>query len=199
MKTSTRLLSTTVRAFLLLTVLLGVIYPLVIFGVGRVVSDKTDGSFDTDSSGKVVGSSLIAQAVTEPGYFMPRPSAAGDDGYDAMSSSASNLSPYDPEYQAMVKERRAEIAQRENVKEDQVPEDAVTASGSGLDPQISRAYADIQVNRVARESGLDRATVEKLVKDNEQTSFNGSDRGTPVNVVTLNLDIRNARGAGAAK
>ena len=184
------------RAFLLLTVLLGVIYPLVIFGVGRIMPAKADGSYIKDSSGQVVGSSLIAQAVTEPGYFVPRPSAAGDDGYNAMSSSASNLSPFDPEYQALVEQRRAEIAQRENVSPDQVPVDAVTASGSGLDPQISRAYADLQIPRVARESGLDRATVEELVKNNEQPAFNGSTDGTPVNVVTLNVDIANAK-AGA--
>ena len=155
-------------------------------GVGRIMPAKADGSMITNASGQPAGSTLIAQEVTKPGFFFPRPSAAGDNGYDAMASSATNLSPYSKEYQEAIAEKRDEIAQREGVSPEEVPVDAVTSSGSGLDPHISTAYAKLQTPRVAKERGLDQQKVEQLVNDATEGNYTGSADGAPVNVVKLN-------------
>ncbi len=181
-----RLASTTVRIFFLLTLILGIAYPAFMVGVGRIMPAKADGSMITNASGQPAGSALIAQEVTKPGFFFPRPSAAGDNGYDAMASSATNLSPYSKEYQEAIAEKRDEIAQREGVSPEEVPVDAVTSSGSGLDPHISTAYAKLQTPRVAKERGLDQQKVEQLVNDATEGNYTGSANGAPVNVVKLN-------------
>lgn len=181
-----RLASTTVRIFFLLTLILGIVYPAFMVGVGRIMPAKADGSMITNASGQPAGSTLIAQEVTKPGFFFPRPSAAGDNGYDAMASSATNLSPYSKEYQEAIAETRDEIAQREGVSPEEVPVDAVTSSGSGLDPHISTAYAKLQTPRVAKERGLDQQKVEQLVNDATEGNYTGSADGAPVNVVKLN-------------
>ena len=103
-----------------------------------------------------------------------------------MASSASNLSPYSKEYQEAIAEKRDEIAQREGVSPEEVPVDAVTSSGSGLDPHISTAYAKLQTPRVAKERGLDQQKVEQLVNDATEGNYTGSADGAPVNVVKLN-------------
>ena len=166
-----RLASTTVRIFFLLTLILGIAYPAFMVGVGRIMPAKADGSMITNASGQPAGSALIAQEVTKPGFFFPRPSAAGDNGYDAMASSATNLSPYSKEYQEAIAEKRDEIAQREGVSPEEVPVDAVTSSGSGLDPHISTAYAKLQTPRVAKERGLDQQKVEQLVNDATEGNY----------------------------
>ena len=181
-----RLASTTVRIFFLLTLILGIAYPAFMVGVGRIMPAKADGSMITNASGQPAGSALIAQEVTKQGFFFPRPSAAGDNGYDAMASSATNLSPYSKEYQEAIAEKRDEIAQREGVSPEEVPVDAVTSSGSGLDPHISTAYAKLQTPRVAKERGLDQQKVEQLVNDATEGNYTGSANGAPVNVVKLN-------------
>lgn len=181
-----RLASTTVRIFFLLTLILGIIYPAFMVGVGRIMPAKADGSMITNAEGQAAGSTLIAQEVTKPGFFYPRPSAAGDNGYDAMSSSATNLSPYSKEYQEAIASKRDEVAQRESVSPDEVPVDAVTSSGSGLDPHISTAYAKLQTPRVAKERNLDQQKVEQLVSEATEGNYTGSADGAPVNVVKLN-------------
>lgn len=181
-----RLASTTVRIFFLLTLILGIIYPAFMVGVGRIMPAKADGSMITNAEGQPAGSSLIAQEVTKPGFFYPRPSAAGDAGYDAMSSSATNLSPYSKEYQEAIASTRDEVAKREGVSPDEVPVDAVTSSGSGLDPHISTAYAKLQAPRVAKERKLDQQKVEQLVAEATEGNYTGSADGAPVNVVKLN-------------
>lgn len=181
-----RLASTTVRIFFLLTLILGIIYPAFMVGVGRIMPAKADGSMITNAEGQPAGSSLIAQEVTKPGFFYPRPSAAGDNGYDAMSSSATNLSPYSKEYQEAIASKRDEVAKREGVSPDEVPVDAVTSSGSGLDPHISTAYAKLQAPRVAKERKLDQQKVEQLVAEATEGNYTGSADGAPVNVVKLN-------------
>ena len=181
-----RLASTTVRIFFLLTLILGIIYPAFMVGVGRIMPAKADGSMITNAEGQAAGSSLIAQEVTKPGFFYPRPSAAGDNGYDAMSSSATNLSPYSKEYQEAIASKRDEVAKREGVSPDEVPVDAVTSSGSGLDPHISTAYATLQAPRVAKERKLDQQKVEQLVSEATEGNYTGSADGAPVNVVKLN-------------
>jgi potassium-transporting ATPase KdpC subunit len=182
------------RALLVLTVICGVAYPLLVTGLGRLMPGRADGSLLTDADGTVVGSALIGQSFTDadgtalPQYFQSRPSAAGD-GYDAAASGGSNLGPENPDLVATIAERRAAVAALEGVAEDQVPADAVTASGSGLDPQISPAYAALQVPRVARERGLSEATVRALVAD----ATSGPDLGVlgqaGVDVLRLNLAL----------
>ncbi len=142
-----------VRLLVVFTILLGFGYPAAVWAVGRVAfRDAADGSF-VSRDGKVVGSSLIGQAVTSPGLFRTRPSAAGS-GYDAAASSGSNLGPTS---KALADRVTAEAAKSraENVgAKGPVPADAVTASGSGLDPHVSPEFALWQVPRVARETGI---------------------------------------------
>lgn len=175
------------RVLLVLTVVLGGLYPLAVYGVGRLVPDRADGSM-LEVDGQVVGSSLIGQAFDGDEWFQSRPSAAGD-GYDPLASGASNLGPESPDLLATVEQRRADVAEREGVDLDDVPVDAVTASGSGLDPHISPAYAELQVPRVARVRGLDQAVVRELVADattERELGFLGEPR---VNVVQLNAAL----------
>lgn len=181
-----RLASTTVRSFFVLTLILGIAYPLAVFGIGRIMPAKADGSMITNSQGQPAGSSLIAQEVTKPGFFYPRPSAAGDKGFDAMSSSATNLSPYSEDLQKAIADKRAEVAAREGISPDDVPVDAVTSSGSGLDPHISTRYATLQAPRVARERGIDQHQVEQMIAAATEANLTGSADGAPVNVVKLN-------------
>lgn len=175
------------RLLLVLTVVLGVGYPLAVYGVGRLVPDRADGSL-LRVDGQVVGSRLIGQQVTGDQWFLPRPSAAGD-GYDPLASGASNLGPNDPRLLATVTERRQEVADREGVDVAAVPPDAVTASGSGLDPDISPAYARLQVARVARVRGLDPATVAALVEAHVQGRDLGVLGDPHVNVLELNAAL----------
>lgn len=175
------------RLLLLATLVLGLAYPLVVYGAGRLVPDRADGSFVT-AAGQVVGSALIGQTFEGDGYFLSRPSAAGD-GYDPLSTGASNLGPENADLLAAVEQRRNEVAEREGVRPLDVPVDAVTASGSGLDPHVSPAYAAIQVARVAQERGLAPAEVEDLVAehtDGRDLGFLGEPR---VNVLMLNLAL----------
>jgi K+-transporting ATPase ATPase C chain len=180
---------TALLAVVVFTVLLGAIYPVVVWGVGQVAaSDKAAGSYVSDSSGKVVGSSLIGQSFTGERWFQSRPSAAGN-GYDAMSSSASNLSASNPDLLKAVRERQVAIAKQDGVSPSQVPADALTSSGSGLDPDISPEYAAIQINRVARQNGLTVAQVQQLVSDNTQGRALGFIGQVHVNVLQLNLAL----------
>jgi len=175
------------RLLLVLTVVLGLAYPLAVYGVGRLVPDKADGSMLT-VDGRVVGSRLIGQAFDGDEWFLPRPSVAGD-GYDPLASGASNLGPENPDLLATVTERKQEVADREGVDPSAVPADAVTASGSGLDPDISPEYARLQVDRVARVRGLEPTVVRQLVDDHvkgRDLGFLGEPR---VNVLELNAAL----------
>lgn len=149
------------RVLLVLTVVTGLVYPVAVYGVGRLVPDRADGSM-LEVDGRVVGSRLIGQPFDGDEWFWPRPSVAGD-GYDPLASGASNLGPENTDLLDAVEQRRVEVAEREGVEPALVPPDAVTASASGLDPHISPAYADLQVARVASARGLDEDTVRGLV------------------------------------
>lgn len=176
------------RVLIVMTLILGVGYPAAVFLAGRVVADRSDGSWVADADGAVVGSALIGQSFDGPDWFHPRPSAAGD-GYDALSSSGSNLGPNSTDLLESVAAARNQIATRDSVPVQQVPADAVTASGSGLDPHISPQYAALQVARVARRRGLKPAQVTALVTEHTQgrwLAFLGEPR---VNVLELNLAI----------
>ncbi|MGZ4769616.1 MAG: K(+)-transporting ATPase subunit C [Ilumatobacteraceae bacterium] len=171
------------------TLVCGVAYPLLSTAIGQVAfSSKANGSL-IKRDGVVVGSKLIGQAFAAPQYFHPRPSAAGA-GYDGSASSGSNLGPLNPDLLKAVEERAVAYRQENGLAANAlVPVDAVTASGSGLDPHISIANARLQVARVAQQRGLDVSVVEQLVKkytDDRQLMVLG-DPG--VNVVELNLAL----------
>jgi K+-transporting ATPase ATPase C chain len=182
----TRNLLVAVLMTVVTTVLLGVVYPLVITGLAQVVfPDKANGQL-IEQNGTVIGSRLIGQAFSSPGYFRSRPSAAGA-GYDAASSGGTNLGPTNKKLIDAVKAAVAD-AQKENPGAP-VPIDLVTSSASGLDPHISPAAANFQAPRVARERRIPEADVRRLVEENtagRQLGFFGE---PGVNVLELNLAL----------
>ena len=198
------------RTLLVFTVLCGFIYPFFILGVSQVAFHKQANGSLVTYNGRVVGSSLLCQEFVDakgnplPQYFQPRPSfaivsgAKNDYGCDPLYSSASNLGPNNPTLVQLITQRQKAIAAFDGVAVSQIPPDAVTASGSGLDPDISPANADIQVNRVAAARHLPVAEVRALVAKYTQgrnLGFLGEPR---VNVLTLNiaLDQLSAKSGG---
>jgi K+-transporting ATPase ATPase C chain len=176
------------RFLVVMTLVLGVVYPVVMWGIGRVVPGRADGSFVTNASGTVVGSSLIGQAFDGPTWFHPRPSAAGK-GYDALSSSGTNYSVSNPTLVDDIGKRQADITGTDGVAASAIPADAVTSSGSGLDPDISPAYALLQAARVAKARGLDPAKVVALVDAHITGRILGFIGEPRVNVLELNLAL----------
>ena len=169
------------------TILLGIIYPLVVTGLAKVFFPHQAGGQLIKRDGKVVGSRIIGQPFTGPGYFHSRPSAAGNNGYDAANSGGSNLGPTNQKLIDRVKQDVASL-QAENPGTP-VPIDLITTSASGLDPDISPAAADFQVTRVARERGMTQDELRRLVAkhtEGRQLGFLGEPR---VNVLELNLDL----------
>ena len=183
-----------VRLLVVFTILLGFVYPAAVWAVGRVAFPHAAGGSFVSRDGKVVGSSLIGQAVTSPGFFRTRPSAAGN-GYDAAASGGSNLGPTS---RALAERVTAEVAKAraENLGARRpVPADAVTASGSGLDPHVSPEFALWQVPRVSRETGLSAADLEAIVARHTEGRFLGLFGEPRVNVLLLNLDLEDRRAA----
>jgi len=186
------------RVLLALTLLLGVVYPLVVTGVGQLAFPwQANGSLLTatgeratsiSGNGVVVGSALIGQTFEGPEWFHPRPSVAGD-GYDTLASAGSNLGPLNPDLLATVEERRASVAAEDGVSPAAVPADALTASSSGLDPDISPAYARLQVARIAETRGLPADTVAALVEDSTRGRTLRVLGEPRVNVLRLNLAL----------
>jgi K+-transporting ATPase ATPase C chain len=176
----------------LLTLVTGVAFPLVLAGLARpLFRSQADGSLVL-RDGAVVGSDLIGQSFTGPGYFHSRPSAAGD-GYDGTASGGTNLGPTNPKLRASVEQRAEDFRRRNNLPPDAVvPVDAVTCSASGLDPHISPENAAMQVPRVARERNLSEEVVRRLVAEHtagRQLGFLGQPR---VAVLALNLALDRA-------
>ena len=176
------------RFLLVMTVALGVVYPSALYLVGRAVPASSDGSYVTDATGRVVGSRLIGQAFDGARWFLPRPSAAGA-GYDGLSSGGSNLAADNPTLVKQVASRKASIAAADGVAPSDIPADAVTASGSGLDPDISPEYARLQVARVARARGIAEARVAAVVESEVQGRVLGFIGEPRVNVLELNLAL----------
>ncbi|MFS0866398.1 potassium-transporting ATPase subunit KdpC [Microbacterium sp. 179-B 1A2 NHS] len=202
MITSTRQLGRSagvaVKAMVLATVL-GVGYTLAITVVAQaLLPAQANGSLLRNGAGDVVGSSLIGQPFADdddgaprPEYFQPRPSAAGD-GYDGGASSGSNLGPENDDLIAAIAERRSQVASLNRVPEADVPADALTASGSGLDPHISPEYAAIQVDRIAAERGIPPEQVSDLVRSHTQGPDLGYLGEPVVNVLELNVALDEA-------
>lgn len=189
-----RQLLTALRFLICATLLLGLAYPVLVFGAGQLIAPaQANGSIIT-SDGQATGSSLLAQPVTGTAYFFPRPSAVG---WDPATSSASNLGPNQAALVEAIAKNRAEVAAREKVSPDAVPIDAVTASGSGLDPDISPAYAALQVARVAGANGLGEAAVKQLVEENTSTGVNAFLGQPSVNTTTLNVALGAAQESAA--
>src|SRR5438552_6609128 len=177
-------LTTAVLMTVVTTVLFGLIYPLVVTGLAQVIfPEKANGQLIQQSDGTVIGSRLIGQPFSSPGYFRSRPSAAGASGYDAGGSSGSNLGPTNQKLIDRVRDD-VEKFQVENPGK-LVPIDLVTTSGSGLDPHISPAAAEFQVPRVARERGISEDETRRIVlahSEGRQFGFLGEPR---VNVLEL--------------
>jgi potassium-transporting ATPase KdpC subunit len=199
------------RALLVFTVICGIVYPVVMVGFAQLAfHNQANGSL-VSYNGKVVGSSLLCQEFVDskgnplPQYFQERPSAASsstvknDFGCDPGFSGAANLGPNNPTLTQDVKAAQQQIAASDHVKVSQIPPDAVTSSGSGLDPDISPQYADIQVNRVAAARHLPVSEVQALVNKNTQgrnIGFLGEPR---VDVLTLNIALDQLSAKSAAQ
>jgi K+-transporting ATPase ATPase C chain len=183
-----------IRGAIMSTLVLAVVccglYPLVVFGVGQLAfRDKANGSLIVDQAGTVRGSKLLGQGFTDPRYFHPRPSAAGN-GYDAANSGGSNLGPTSQKLKDAIHDRVDAYRKENGLSADQeVPADAVTASGSGLDPHISPRNAEFQVPRVAKARGLSEEKVRELIRKNTEGRDLGILGDLGVNVLQLNLAL----------
>jgi K+-transporting ATPase ATPase C chain len=166
------------------------LYPLIVFGIAQVVfREQANGSLITDKDGTVRGSKLLGQGFTADKYFHPRPSAAGN-GYDAANSSGSNFGPTSQKLYDAIKDRVTTYRKENGLKDtDPVPADAVTASGSGLDPHISARNAELQAPRVARERGRSLEAVRELVRRYTELPDLGVLGEPRVNVLLLNLAL----------
>jgi K+-transporting ATPase ATPase C chain len=146
----------------LFTALLGLVYPLAITGVAKVAFPyQAEGSLVRDAHGQVIGSALIAQPFAKDEYLHPRPSAAGANGYDPTSSGGSNYGPLNPDLTKRITTDAAAL--RASTGHGEIPDDAITTSGSGLDPDISPAYAFLQADRIAKARGVPAEEVRKVI------------------------------------
>lgn len=185
----TGLLRPALTLFVVLSLITGLLYPLAVTGVAQTAfPHQANGSLITQG-GKTVGSELIGQAFTEPGHFWGRPSATAPMPYNAAASGGSNLGPTNPALAEAVKARIEALRAADPGNTQPVPVDLVTASASGLDPQISPAAADYQAARVAKARGLPLAQVEALVQQHTESPWLGLLGEPRVNVLALNLAL----------
>jgi len=170
---------------ILLTLLLGLGYPLAVTGIAQVAFPyQANGSLVRDAKGQVIGSALLAQPFTKDEYLHPRPSAAGSNGYDPTASGGSNYGPLSTD---LAKRIAGDAdALRKSTGHQEIPDDAITTSGSGLDPDISPAYAMLQVDRIAKARGATADAVSKLIGDHVEQPFLGFIGQAHVNVLMTN-------------
>lgn len=186
------------RPAILSTLVLAVVccgvYPLVVYGLGQALfHDKANGSLIVDQDGTVRGSKLLAQGFSDPKYFHPRPSAAGN-GYDAANSSGSNLGPTSQKLNDAIKDRIFAYRRENGLGEtESIPADAVTASGSGLDPHISLRNAELQTPRVAKARAMSEEKLRELIQQNTDGPDLGIFGDSGVNVLTLNRALDGLR------
>jgi len=174
-------------------VLTGIAYPLLVTGIAQLAFPHQANGSLVESGGKTVGSTLIGQPFSDPKYFWSRPSATSPQPYNAMASSGSNQGPRNPALADAVKDRVKALRDADPDSKPAVPADLVTASGSGLDPEISVAAAEFQVHRVAKARGLAEDKVRALVSANTSGRTFGVLGEPRVNVVSLNLALDQAK------
>jgi potassium-transporting ATPase KdpC subunit len=183
------LLRPAITLFVMLTVLTGVVYPLAVTAVGQLLfAQAANGSIVT-LNGKPVGSALIGQPFSAPGHFWSRPSATGPQAYNTAVSSGSNLGPLNPALSDAVKARIAALKAADPGNDQPVPVDLVTASGSGLDPEISLAAAQYQVTRIAKVRNLPVEKLQALIEQQAARPWLGIFGEPRVNVLALNLAL----------
>jgi K+-transporting ATPase ATPase C chain len=175
--------------FVMLTVVTGLAYPLAVTGIGRIAFPSQAGGSVLERDGRAVGSALLGQPFSNPGYFWSRPSATGPQPYNGAASTGTNQSPTNPALAEAVAARVAALREADPGNAAPVPVDLVTSSGSGLDPHISPAAAEFQVARVARARGIAPAQVRELVVAHTRGRTLGVLGEPRVNVVELNLAL----------
>jgi K+-transporting ATPase ATPase C chain len=183
------LLRPALSVFVAMSLITGLAYPLVVTGLAQTAFPEAANGSLIHKDGHVVGSSLIGQPFTDPGHFWSRPSATGPMPYNAANSSGSNLGPSNQALADAVKERVAALRAADPGNTASIPVDLVTASGSGLDPQISRAAADYQIARVAKARQLTDGQVRDLVEQHTERALLGFIGEARVNVLALNLAL----------
>ena len=181
------------RMLVVLTVITGVAYPLLVTGIAQLVFPRQANGSLVESGGKTIGSTLIGQPFSDPKYFWSRPSATSPQPYNAMASSGSNQGPRNPALSDAVKDRIKALRDADPDSKAPVPADLVTASASGLDPEISVAAAEFQLHRVAKARGLDEDKVRALVTANTSGRTFGILGEPRVNVLALNLALDQAK------
>lgn len=178
-----------ISLFVLLSAVTGLLYPAVVTGIAQTAfPEQAKGSL-IEKDGRIVGSALIGQNFTSPKYFWGRPSATGPMPYNAAASSGSNQGPLNPALHDAVKARAEALRTADPDNKAQIPVDLLTASASGLDPHISPAAAEYQLNRVARERKLDAASIRTLIDQNTEGRDWGFFGEARVNVLKLNLAL----------
>ncbi len=182
----------------LFTILLGLLYPLAITGVAHVAFPyQAGGSLIRDGSGQVIGSALLAQGFAKDEYLHPRPSAAGSNGYDATASSGSNYGPLSADLAKRIKGDAASL--RASTGHDEIPDDAITTSASGLDPDVSPAYALLQADRIAKARGASAEAVRKVISAHVEQPALGFLGQPHVNVLLTNRALDAALPKGSVK
>ncbi|MHB8277267.1 MAG: K(+)-transporting ATPase subunit C [Candidatus Humimicrobiaceae bacterium] len=183
------------RSFLLLiifTIILGFLYPLLITGISKIIFHYRSSGSLIKYGDKIVGSELIGQNFTGEQYLHPRPSAAGKDGYDPLSSGGSNYAPTNEDFISAVKERISNLRKENNLEDYiKIPSDAVTSSGSGLDPDISVDNAILQADRIAKKRNIPVSEINDLIRQNTEKRMLGFLGEPKVNVLKLNLLLDN--------
>ena len=184
-----RLLRPAVSLLIVMTILLGIVYPLLITGVAKLAFPRQAEGSLIDRDGQLIGSALIGQSFSDPKYFWGRPSATTPQPYNGLASSGSNSGPLNPALLDAVKANIKALRDADPDNHQPIPVELVTASGSGLDPDISPAAAQYQAARVARARNLDRARVETLIKAHQRERLFGLIGERRINVLELNLAL----------